>query len=317
MGAIDIVCNLFTPQEVAEGRTGLDDTFKQQVRMPPDMRGGVTIKDYLAKMDRAGIDRSLLIAVRAGDMNIRGSFEITYARVAEVCAAHPQRFSGLAGVDPFRGMQGIYDLEHAVKELGFVGAHLYPHWFGLPPNDRRYYPYYSKCCELDIPIMMQVGHNLVYSRERRLPSVGRPITLDEVAIDFPELKLLGIHIGVPWTDEMISMAWKHENVFIGVDAYAPKHWPKALVHYLNTYGREKVLFGTDWPVIDPERAVEEIETLGIRPESKALLMRDNALRVFRLPESGGAPASARSSPVNSIERQIRLGVRVPDRRGGA
>ncbi|MGI9485924.1 MAG: amidohydrolase family protein [Geminicoccaceae bacterium] len=321
MGAIDIVCNLYTPREVDEGRTGIDEAFKEQVRMPADMRPGVPIDTYLAKMDRAGIDRSLLIAVRAGDLKIKGSFEITYDRVAGVCANWPDRFSGLAGVDPFRGMQGIYDLEYAVKELGFVGAHLYPHWFGLPPNDRRYYPYYSKCCELDIPIMMQVGHNLIYSRERRLPSVGRPITLDDVAIDFPELKLIGIHIGVPWTDEMISMAWKHENVFIGADAYAPKHWPKALIHYLDTYGREKVLFGTDWPVIDPERAVLEIDQLDLRPASKALLMRDNALRVFRLPEScSGAKARSPSAPPTGddvIEQQIRSGVRVPDGQGGS
>ena len=151
-----------------------------------------------------------------------------------------------------------------VREHGFVGAHLYPHWFGLSPDDAKYYPYYAKCCELDIPIMMQVGQNLVYSRERRLPSVARPICLDKVAIDFPELKLLGIHIGVPWAEEMIAMAWKHENVFIGVDAYAPKHWPAPLLQYLNTYGREKVLFGTDWPVIDPERAVREVDELGLR-----------------------------------------------------
>ena len=137
--------------------------------------------------------------------------------------------------------------------------------------------------------MLQVGHNLVYSRERRLPSVGKPICLDQVAIDFPDLKILGIHIGVPWTDEMISMAWKHENVFIGVDAYAPKHWPASLVHYLNSYGRHKVLFGTDWPVIDPERAVREIDELGLRPETMSALMRDNALKVFtKLPEAKAA-----------------------------
>jgi predicted TIM-barrel fold metal-dependent hydrolase len=128
--------------------------------------------------------------------------------------------------------------------------------------------------------MMQVGQNLIYSRERRLPSVGRPITLDQVAIDFPELRLLGIHIGVPWTDEMIAMAWKHENVFIGVDAYAPKHWPPQLVHFLNTYGRDKVLFGSDWPVIDPERAMREIDAMDLRPEARRRLLRDNALRVF-------------------------------------
>lgn len=294
VGSIDIVVNLFTAQEIANNQVGIDQDFMAQIRMPPEMRKGVSIPQYLAKMDRAGIDRSLLVAVRAGDLAVKGSFEIPYARVHEVCSEHPNRFSGLAGVDPYRGMQGLRDLEHAVKEYGFVGAHLYPHWFGLAPDHAKYYPYYAKCCELDIPIMMQVGHNLIYSRDRRLPSVGRPICLDQVAIDFPELKLLGIHIGIPWTDEMISMAWKHENVFIGVDAYAPKHWPQQLVHYLDTYGRHKVLFGSDWPVIDPERGVTEIDALGLRPDSKAMLMRDNALRVFRLPESAGAEAAAKT-----------------------
>lgn len=284
-GAIDIVVNLYTPRMVREGRTGLDESFKSQVRMSEAMRDGVSIEDYIARMDRAGIARSLLLAVRAGDLMVRGSFEIPYADVHEVCAAHPARFSGLAGIDPTRGMQGLRDLEHAVRDYGFVGAHLYPHWFGWAPDHAKYYPYYAKCCELGIPIMMQVGQNLVYSRERRLPSVGRPICLDQVAIDFPELTLIGIHVGVPWTDEMIAMAWKHENVFIGVDAYGPKHWPVQLVHFLNSYGRHKVLFGTDWPVIDPERAAREIAAMELRPESRAMLMRDNALRVFRLPES--------------------------------
>ncbi|MGI9307612.1 MAG: amidohydrolase family protein [Gammaproteobacteria bacterium] len=282
-GTIDIVCNLFTPTEVENGQTGLDDEFKAQVRMPEDMRGGVTIERYLKKMDDAGIERSLLIAVRAGDINKAGGFEIPYERVRDVCAENPDRFSGLAGVDPFRGMQGLRDLEQAVKEYGFVGAHLYPHWCELAPDHAKYYPYYAKCCELDIPIMMQVGHNLVYSRQRRLPSVGRPICLDQVAIDFPELKLIGIHIGIPWTEEMISMCWKHENVYTAGDAYAPKYWPKEFVHYANSYGREKVMFGTDWPVIDPARGVAEVEELGLRPEAKQLLMRDNALRVFKLP----------------------------------
>jgi predicted TIM-barrel fold metal-dependent hydrolase len=280
-GAIDIVCNLFTEAEVLNGQTGIDDAFKHQVRMPEDMRGGVSIKRYLGKMDRAGIERSLLIAVRAGDLKVRGSFEVPYARVHEVCTQYPSRFSGLAGIDPFRGMQGLRDLEEGVRSFGFVGAHLYPHWFEMAPDHARYYPYYAKCCELGIPIMMQVGQNLIYQRDRRLPSVAKPICLDQVAIDFPELKIIGIHIGVPWTDEMIAMAWKHENIFIGVDAYAPKHWPPQLVHYMNSYGRQKVLFGTDWPVIDPERAVAEIAALGLRPESRQALMRDNALGVFR------------------------------------
>lgn len=282
-GTIDIVCNLFDPTAVRLGQTGLDDAFKAQVRLDKRYWRGIPVSQYLRKMDRAGIERSLLIAVRAGDLNVRGSFELPIDRVAAVCARWPDRFSGLAGVDPFRGMKGLADLTYAVKQCGFVGAHLYPHWFGLAPDHAKYYPYYAKCAELGVPMMMQVGHNLVYTRERRLPSVGRPITLDQVAIDFPELTLIGIHIGVPWTDEMISMCWKHPNVYTAGDAYAPRHWPASYVHYLNTYGRDKVLFGTDWPVIDPERAVREVKELGLRPESERALMRDNALRIFKLP----------------------------------
>lgn len=284
-GAIDIVCNLFTPQEVQQGQTGVDEYFLDQVRFPAELRPGVPLETYLEKMDRARIQRSLLVAVRAGDLRIKGSFEIPYDRVADICQRYPDRFSGLAGVDPTRGMQGLRDLEYAVKEYGFVGAHLYPHWFSLPPDHARYYPIYAKCCELEIPLMMQVGHCLRYQRERILPSVGRPITLDQIAIDFPELVLIGIHLGYPWTEEMISVAWKHENVYIGSDAYAPRHWPESFVHFINTWGKDKVLFGTDWPVIDPERAITEIDTLELRPESRQKFLRDTALRLFRLPES--------------------------------
>ncbi|MDA5194426.1 amidohydrolase family protein [Govanella unica] len=285
--AIDIVVNPFTPFEVEHDQTGFDQAFMEQVRMPASMRGGVTMEDYIARMDRAGIDHSLLIAVRAGDRRMKGSIEIPYDQVARYCNAHPTRFSGLAGIDPFRGMEGLRDLEYAVKELGFVGAHLYPHWFRLAPDAALYYPYYAKCCELDIPIMMQVGQNLIYQQDVRLPSVARPILLDQIAIDFPELKLLGIHIGTPWADEMIAMAWKHQNVFIGIDAYAPKHLPASLLHYMNTYGSHKVLFGTDWPVIDPERAVREMETHDLRPESYGRVMRENALGIFKIAERMG------------------------------
>ena len=281
-GIIDIVVNLYTPQEVKLGQTGLDEEFKKQVRMPEKMRSGVTIPDYIKKMDQAGIERSLLIAVRAGDIRVPESFEVPYESVHKVCSEYPDRFSGLAGIDPFRGMQGLRDLENAVNEMGFVGAHLYPHWCELPPNHRKYYPYYAKCSELGIPIMMQVGHNLVYSRKRRLPSVGKPIYLDQVAIDFPELKLIGIHIGIPWTEEMISMCWKHENVFTAGDAYAPKYWPESYVHYANSYGQKKVLFGTDWPVIDPVRAVEEFNQLNFRESASQRILRENALEVFNL-----------------------------------
>jgi hypothetical protein len=180
------------------------------------------------------------------------------------------------------GMTGVRELEHAITELGFIGAHFYPHWFELPPNHAKVYPFYAKCVELDVPIQMQVGQSLIYSPDRRLRSVGRPITLDDVACDFPELKLIGIHVGIPWADEMIAMAWKHPNVFIGSDAHSPKYWPASFVQYINTYGQEKVIFGTDFPILKFERTREEVEELNLRPEPKRKFLRDNVKRIYKL-----------------------------------
>jgi predicted TIM-barrel fold metal-dependent hydrolase len=280
VGAIDIVVNLFTPAEVKAGQTGFDAAFMAQVRMPEPLRGGVSIDKYLKIMDAAGIEHALLVAVRAGDRRMRGSFEIPYEKVAGWVSKHPTRLSGLAGVDPTRGIAQLRDLDYAVKELGFIGAHAYPHWFKLPPDAAQWYPIYARCAELGVPLMLQVGQNLIYHKDVRLPSVARPILLDQVAIDFPELTLIGIHIGVPWTDEMIAMSWKHENVFIGIDAYAPKHIPATLQHYMNSYGQDKVLFGTDWPVIHPEWAMAELAGLGLREGAFEKITRNNALRVF-------------------------------------
>lgn len=280
--AIDIVANVFTPAEFDAGQIATDDWFRSKTRQDPRYIRGIEMDDYLAKMDRAGIERTLLAAVRSGDMRVKGSVEVPYERVHELCQLHPDRFSGLAGVDPTRGMQGLRDLEMAVKEYGFVGAHFYPHWFSMRVDAAQIYPYYAKCCELDIPIMMQVGNCLIYQRDRRLPTIARPIDLDQVAIDFPELKIIGIHIGYPWTDEMIAMAWKHPNVYLAGDAYAPKHWQPQLVHYANTYGQDKFLFGTDWPVIDPERAMKEFDDLQFRDEPRRKILRDNALQLFKL-----------------------------------
>jgi predicted TIM-barrel fold metal-dependent hydrolase len=281
-GIIDSVTNLFTPDAFERGEISTDDDFRRKTRQTEANWRGITIEDYLRKMDRAGIEHSLLLAKRCGDMRMRYSSETPYERVHEICQKYPDRFSGVAGCDPTRGMAGLRELEKAVREYGFVSAHLYPHWFGLSPDHAKYYPYYAKCCELSVPMMMQVGNCLVYHQDRRLPSVARPITLDQVAIDFPELILIGSHVGWPWHDEMIAMAWKHPNVYIGLDAYAPKHWPPSIQHFINTFGQDKVVFGSDWPVIDPERAVDDVEGLTFRPASLRKMMRDNVIRVFRL-----------------------------------
>lgn len=281
-GAIDAVCN-FEFDMPGIDRPEWSKTFiTEKIGMDGTVINGYTIDSFIEKMDRAGIEHTFLIAVRAGSAQHKIHRHISYDLVAEVCARRPDRFSGLAGIDPTMGMAGLREMERGIRDYGFVGAHLYPHWFDMAPDHARYYPFYAKCCELDVPIQMQVGHCLRYSVERPLKSVGRPITLDTIACDFPELKLVGIHVGWPWTEEMISVAYKHPNVYIGSDAYGPKHWPDSFVHFINSWGRKKVLFGTDFPVIDLERARREIEDLGLRENSKRLFLRNNIIDLYKL-----------------------------------
>ncbi len=280
--AIDCVVNPITPEIMRlrpEWSTGF---LSAKMGRDAGLAQGVPYERMLEMMDAAGIERAFLIATKTGRLGLPGSWHLPYELVADAVRRHPGRFYGLAGLDPTEGMQGVRALERSVREYGFIGAHMYPHWFELAPDHARWYPFYAKCVELDVPVQMQVGQSLIYTPEQRLRSVGRPISLDAVACDFPELKLVGIHVGIPWTEEMIAMAWKHPNVYIGSDAHSPKYWPAAFVQYLNTYGQDKVLFGTDFPVLDFARTREEIEALGLREESKKKLLRGNALRVYKL-----------------------------------
>jgi predicted TIM-barrel fold metal-dependent hydrolase len=282
VAAIDCVVNPITPEIMKMRPDWAQSFWSGKIGREASLAAGVTHERMLEMMDRAGIERAFLVATKTGRLGLPGSWHLPYETVAAAVARHPDRFSGLAGLDPTEGMRGVRELERAVRELGFIGGHMYPHWFELAPDQARWYPFYAKCVELDVPVQMQVGQSLIYTPEQRLRSVGRPITLDAVACDFPELRLVGIHVGIPWSDEMIAMAWKHPNVYIGCDAHSPKYWPQSFVHYINTFGQDKVLFGTDYPVLDFVRTREELESLQLRDESKRKLLRENALRVYRL-----------------------------------
>lgn len=275
--AIDIVVNLWT-QEVTQHYPAELDQFWELVNILDLTKRGVPVDEELRMMDEAGIDKGLLVATTGAPVGSNIFFEKPFEKIAAVCAQHPDRFKGIIGVNPSRIMTWVKKLEVAVKEYGFVGAHLYPHWFGAPPDDRMYYPFYAKCAELGVPIQIQVGH----SAQWFLRTVAQPITLDRVAIDFPELKIIGIHIGHPWTEEMISMAWKHPNVFIGTDAHLPKYWDATLIKFINSRGQDKVLFGTDWPVVDFKRALVELDKLELREIPKRKLLVENAAHVYQL-----------------------------------
>ncbi len=280
--AIDAVVNLWTDEALSYRPAWRDQFFAGKMKAKRETLVGQSLETMLGRMEAAGIERAFLVATKAGRLGHPSTYHLPYKVVADAVQKYPDRFYGLAGIDPFEGMTGVREFERAVREYGFIGAHLYPHWFELAPDHAKYYPFYAKCCELDVPIQMQVGQSMIYAPDFRCRSVGQPITLDAVACDLPELKLIGIHIGIPWTDEMIAMAWKHANVYIGCDAHSPRYWPQSFTHYINSYGADKVIFGTDFPVLDFGRTMEEIRALGLKPDNLRKLLRDNVVRIYKL-----------------------------------
>jgi predicted TIM-barrel fold metal-dependent hydrolase len=141
-----------------------------------------------------------------------------------------------------------------------------------PPTDRRYYPLYAECIELDIPFCTQVGH----TGPLRSSETGRPIPyIDEVALEFPELRIVARHIGYPWAEEMVAVATKHENLFIDTSAYTVRRYPPELIRYMRGHGRSKVLFASNYPMIGAQKALEGLDDLGLDGETKALFLGGN------------------------------------------
>jgi predicted TIM-barrel fold metal-dependent hydrolase len=235
----------------------------------------IPIEVTVATMDEAGVEVGMLSAWHApsGPM-------ISNDQVAGWCAAHPDRFAGLASVDLSRPMEAVRELRRRVEDEGFKGLRQLPWLWQTPPTDRRFYPLFAACVELGIPFCTQVGHT-----GPLMPSeVGRPIPyIDQVALDFPELVIVGGHIGYPWTEEMVAVCRKHENVYIDTSAYTPKRYPPELVAYMKSKsGRKKVLWGSNFPMISPAAAQEGVDALGLDDEARELFLGGNARRVFKL-----------------------------------
>jgi predicted TIM-barrel fold metal-dependent hydrolase len=228
----------------------------------------------IAQMDEVGIQKLLVSA-----WHLQDRWHISNDDVAEVVAHDPERFIGVAAVPLTRPMEAVRELERAVSELGFKALRILPWLWERAPTDRLYYPLFAKCVELDVPFCTQAGHT-----GPLMPSEpGRPVPyLDRVALDFPELVIVAGHIGYPWTDEMIGVAWKHQNVYIDTSAWAPRYYPPQLLHYMRTYGREKVLFGTNFPQMQFERCVREAKALDLPDEVASAFFSKNARRVFKL-----------------------------------
>jgi len=248
------------------------DSLRRWTKMPlPTEEPAVS--STIAAMDAAAVDTAL-ISAWVGPRQVM----ISNDEVAGFVAEGRGRLVGVGSVNIARPVEAVREVRRCVNELGFKAIRVLPWLWELPPTDRRFYPVYTACAELGVPFCTQIGHT-----GPLMPSeVGRPLYLDQVALDFPELKIVGGHIGYPWTEEAIALATKHENVFIDTSAYVVKRYPAALVDFMRGHGRRKVLFGTNYPMLQPAQALGGFDSLRLDDEASNLFLAGNARRVFAL-----------------------------------
>ena len=229
----------------------------------------------LSMMDAANVQKGLICSWYGPEGAL-----ISNEEVAKWVKQHPERFVGIASVELNKPVEAVRELKKCIDK-GFKGLRIVQWLWNLPATHAYYYPLFTECVLQNIPVCLQVGH----TGPLRPSEVGRPIPyIDQIALDFPDLKIVCGHIGYPWTTEMIAVATKHKNVFIDTSAYSANRYPRELVDFLKRNGQNKVLFGTNYPMIMPHKCLEDLPSLELTKEIERKFLFGNAVKVFNLGE---------------------------------
>lgn len=212
--------------------------------------------------------------------------------IARAVRDHPGTFIGFGSVDPHMGKWAVNEV-HRIADLGLRGLKFQPIVQGFFPDDQRYYPIYEAARERGLIALFHTGTTGIGAGAPGGMGLklkyGRPIHLDDVAADFPDLTIIAAHPGVPWTEELLSVAVHKGNVYVDMSGWAPKYFPQAFVHDARTRLQDKMLFGTDWPLITIERWQREFAAYDFPPEIVRKIMLGNALRALNLAQEQAAP----------------------------
>ncbi len=209
--------------------------------------------------------------------------------VAEAAARHDDILIPFASIDPARGRAGARDARRLVEDFGIRGFKFHPTMQGFYPNDRMAWPLYEAIAAAGVPALFHTGQTGVGAGMRggagmRL-KYSNPLYLDDVAVEFPDLQIIAAHPSFPWQDEALAMAVHKPNVWIDLSGWRPRYFPPILLRYAQTLLRDRVLFGSDWPMISPEGWLEEFAALPVRDEVRPAILKDNAARLLGLTES--------------------------------
>lgn len=218
-----------------------------------------------------------------------GRRRIPNEEIAEAAADNRDMMMAFASIDPHKGKMGLREARRLIEDYGVSGFKFHPTVQGFCPNDRMAYPLYELIEEYRLPAIFHSGHSGIGSGVRgggglRL-KYSNPIHLDDVAADFPDMKIVIAHPSWPWQDEALSVCLHKPNVYIDLSGWSPKYFPPQLVHYANTLLKDRMLFGSDFPLITPERWMRDFEQAGFRDEVKPLILKQNAINLLGLAET--------------------------------
>jgi predicted TIM-barrel fold metal-dependent hydrolase len=218
--------------------------------------------------------------------SVRWGVPVTNEEILELAAAERDTLIAFASIDPHRGPEGVALARRLIDEFDVRGFKFHPSLQHFFPDDRMAYPLYEVIAEHGLPALFHTGQTAVGSGQRGgggiLLKYSNPVHLDEVAADFPEMPIIMAHPSVPWQDEALSVALHKPQVYIDLSGWSPKYFPPQLVRYANTLLKDKVLFGTDFPALTPERWLADFDTLEIKPEVRPRILKDNAARLLGL-----------------------------------
>jgi predicted TIM-barrel fold metal-dependent hydrolase len=278
MRAIDM--HVHIPRQQGFGEIAIEQSLRRYFKLksaPVDT--GDELAALYAAWDILGVVFSVDTETTTGEVPDSNDY------VAEIVQSHPEQFIGFATIDPWKGKAAVEELERSVQDLGLRGLKLHPIHQAFFPNDERFYPLYEKCQALGVPLLMHSGFA---AAGVGMPGGGglklkfaRPIPgFDDVAADFPDLTIIMAHPAWPWIEEQIAVALHKPNVYLDLSGWAPRYIPDALVRETDTRLKDKVLFGSDFPYLSPDRWLNEFEDLPIREEVQTKVLLETARRIL-------------------------------------
>jgi predicted TIM-barrel fold metal-dependent hydrolase len=259
-------------------------------QLPADALDGTTVDVLIQAMAQAEVEMAGLVSFWSLSTANGDECSIKAEDLLPILKAHPKRFFGIVGLNPLLpvGNECFAPryLKRAVQELDFKAAHLGLHWYGMSPSDKRLYPIYETCLELDIPIVLPLGAAPPRSGAR---TCAEPLLLDPVIGDFPELRIVGQSVGYPWERESVYLARNNANFSVLADSPQPRHWIPDLVGFIKQgrfpkydAGSDQVMWGSNFPFTDPAESRRQFATIDFSDTISSQLLRDNAARIFKL-----------------------------------